>query len=123
MASKKTIEKKKTKKMKDKNNEKESKKKSKKLSSDKSISFNFSIKIDEEGVNGNVSCTPPKDISEEDKETIEKLIKNSIERMGMFMSPHMHRIDRHKIDEKKLNDMSNIFEDMMRKRHTGLYRF
>ena len=59
-------------------------------SNDKGISFNFSMKMDNEGLKGNGSFNPSEELSEEQKEILENLIKNSIQNMKMFMSPKIN---------------------------------
>lgn len=57
----------------------------KEKASDKEISFNFSMKMDNEGLKGEGSFNPSEELSEEQKEIFENLIKDSIQNMKMFM--------------------------------------
>lgn len=100
-----------------------------KPSSDNGISFNFSMKIDEEGISGNATINPPKDMSEEDKKTLEMLITDGLEKarrmaMSQQRQPNMMRLMAGQVGRMNPNrglrrvnpkiefhDLLNVFED------------
>lgn len=81
---------------------------------DNSISFNFSMKMNKDGMNGNISCNPPKEMSEEDKASMERLMKQSIQTANMFMANARNEMMREQKNTEKMI-LPNLFDDIMRR--------
>ena len=69
--------------------------------SDNSISFNFSMKMDKDGLRGDGSFLPPKNMSEGDKKNMAKLIQKSIQDANMFMTRAQNEMMREHRDEQR----------------------
>ena len=97
--------------------------------SDDSISFSFSMKMDKDGLKGDGSFLPPKNMSEGDRETMAKLIQKSIQDANMFMTQAQNEMMKERRDEQRedrrfehsfnIFDMFNdrIFRDDFRRKY------
>lgn len=78
--------------------------------SDDSISFNFSIKVDKDGFSGDGSCIPPKNMNEEDKADMARLIQKSIQDANMFMTQAQNEMKKEQREEQRSEHRDRRFE-------------
>lgn len=96
--------------------------KSSKGKDDNSISFNFSIKMDKDGIRGGGSFIPPKEMTEEDKENMACLIQKGMQDVNMFMTRAQNEMRKsQRTFEHPFNPLNILLNYMVRNKEDYKY--
>lgn len=80
---------------------------------DNKMSFNFSMKMDDKGINGSGSFIPSQDVNDEQKKMIEDSMKNIMQSFQkMFVTSQ--EVPRRKTNERNVS-MVDFFDNIMRR--------